>query len=391
MKAIVLYYSATGSTAKIAQAIHKGMCAEIEVCEIASIRKADPGDMSEYDLIVLGSPIWYYRETANLTDFIYNMPDMTGKLCVMFCTHGSFPAGYMFVLSTMVKQKGMTIIGWNNWYGSVHQVLHMPKPYLTDGNPDGISLRQAEEFGREMGDRANRVAQGEKNLIPKPGTGTGPGAEALWKVNPMVAAPGEKPGSEQTISERAQAMRRFNAEKCKYPECGKCIDVCPIKAISASDGKLSIKGSCINCTLCDKLCPEEAIELNDDAARRRTQRVVNMDKCTYPECTLCADYCTMQCIDFSQTPPKISKRCEGDDLCWVICPHDAIEITNLDTTHAAMAPKGREDFENHPFVKALEIEEQKGCFRRYFQIDELGFDNVLYKNPTAPRFVIDHE
>lgn len=391
MKAIVLYYSATGNTAMIAKSIHKGMCDEFEVCDIKSIRKANPADMVEYDLIVVGSPIWYYRETANLTDFIYKMPEMSGKLCVMFCTHGSYPAGYMFVLSTIIKHKGMTIIGWSNWYGGVSQVLHMPKPYLTDGNPDEISLRQAEEFGREMGSRAKRVAQGEKNLIPKSGTGEGPGARDLWKVNPMVAAPHEEQAEGQSLSERAQAMRKFNKKKCKYPECGKCIDVCPVKAISFSDGNLSVKGSCINCTLCDKLCPEEAIELNEDASMRRTQRVINMDKCTYPGCTLCADYCTMQCIDFSQRPPKINKSCEGDDLCWVICPNDAIEITNLDTTHAAMAPTCREDFDDHPFVKALEIEERKGNFRRYYQIDELGFDNVLYKNPTAPRFVITHE
>ena len=42
-------------------------------------------------------------------------------------------------------------------------------------------------------------------------------------------------------------------------------------------------------------------------------------------------------------------------------------------------------------MKALEIEERNGNFRRYYQIDELGFDNILYKNPTAPRLVIDHE
>ena len=396
MKAIVLYYSATGNTAKIANAIHKGMETELEVCDIASIRKADPEEMAKYDLIVVGGPIWYYRETANLRDFIYKMPDMKGKLCVMFCTHGSAPARYMFTLSTIVKKKGMTIIGWGNWYGSVYQVLHMPKPYMTDGHPDEISLKQAEDFGREMADRAKRVAQGEEGLIPKPGTGNYAGAEALWKTKLAGPPPEEeaKPGAPPPRARplRPETVRTFNTEKCKYPDCGKCIDICPIDAISYSEGKMTIrKDSCINCALCDKMCPEEAIEINEEAMMIRTQHRIDVEKCAYPECTLCADYCTMQCIDLTQTPPVFKKSCEGDDLCWVICPNNAIEILNIDTTHGPMAPTTREDIENHGFVKNLAEEEKKGNFRRHVPIDEIGINNIIYKSTNAPRFVIDHE
>ena len=62
-----------------------------------------------------------------------------------------------------------------------------------------------------------------------------------------------------------------------------------------------------------------------------------MSKCKYPECTLCVDYCSMDAIDFSVNPPVFKQSCEGDDLCWVICPEGAIEITNNDITHRATA------------------------------------------------------
>jgi menaquinone-dependent protoporphyrinogen IX oxidase len=57
MKGIVLYYSATGSTAKIAKAIHRGM-KEVMECDIASIKKADPRSLTQYDVIALGAPVW---------------------------------------------------------------------------------------------------------------------------------------------------------------------------------------------------------------------------------------------------------------------------------------------------------------------------------------------
>ena len=58
MKGIVVYYSATGNTKKIARAIHAGMKQHIEECDIATIKEIAPGDLSSYDLIGIGSPLW---------------------------------------------------------------------------------------------------------------------------------------------------------------------------------------------------------------------------------------------------------------------------------------------------------------------------------------------
>ncbi len=396
MKGIVIYYSATGNTAQIAQAIYKGMSTELEVCDIASIRKANPADMAKYDLIVVGGPIWYYRETANLRDFIYNMPDMSGKLCVPFCTHGCGPEGFLFSLSTAIRRKGMTIIGWNDWYGSVYQVLHMPKPYMTDGHPDEIDLKEAEAFGRDMALRARRVAAGEKDLIPK--VGTGADRDPLWSVfkfeEKHVPEQGKGPVQpdasmpEKPKFKPVRAVRKFDMNKCTYPACTKCIDNCPINSIDFSVDPPVIKDNCINCALCDKMCPASAIEVNAEAMMQRTQHRINMDKCTYPKCTLCVDYCPMQSIDFSVIPPVFKKNCEGDDLCWVICPNDAIEITNISTTHEPMTMTSLDD---HPFLNMIAEAEAKGKFRRLVPLDKVGVNNIIWKNPNAPRFTIDHE
>jgi ferredoxin len=98
----------------------------------------------------------------------------------------------------------------------------------------------------------------------------------------------------------------------------------------------------------------------------------------------------MDSIDFSVSPPAVRPSCEGDDLCWVICPHNAIEITNLDTTHARLAMSD-EAKESHPFVRLLAVAEAQGRFRRLVPLDQVGWDNLVYRNPKAPRFVIEEE
>ncbi len=385
MKGIVVYYSATGSTRKIAKAIHRGM-KEVMEGDIAPINQVDPKDMAQYDLIGIGGPIWYYRETANLRLFAYKMPNLEGKLCFLFCSHGSSPSGFMFSLGWALKKKGLKIIGYNDWYGSVFQVLHMPKPYFTDGHPDEIDLKEAEAFGREMASLAGKIASGKAKVPKMP---TGPKADSLWRpVNfgdpPLEEEPG---GDRLKPPPMHQPERSINMEKCTYPQCTLCLDNCIVHAIDFSVNSPVFKKSCINCSFCDKLCPVGAIEVDAESMKRRTQHIVDMDKCTYPQCTLCADHCPMQAIDFSVTPPAFKWSCEGCDLCWVICPEGAIEITNLDTTHAGMAPKGPEL--DHHFLKLLEEAEAKGKFRRLVPLDKIGWDNVIYKMTRHPRFAIE--
>ena len=67
IKSIVIYYSQTGNTKKIAQAIHAGMSQLEEQCDIARLKDIDPRNLAGYDLIGLGSPVIHARELPNVT------------------------------------------------------------------------------------------------------------------------------------------------------------------------------------------------------------------------------------------------------------------------------------------------------------------------------------
>lgn len=386
MKGIVVYYSAAGSTRKIAKAIHRGMKDLFEDCDIAPINKINPQDMAKYDLIGIGGPIWYFRETANLRLFIYNMPRLEGKLCLPFCCHGSAPSGFMFSTTWALRRKALTIIGYKDWYGSVHNVLSMPKPYFTDGHPDTIDLREAEEFGREMAERARRIASAETGLIPE--LPKGPEADPLWR--PVIYGrrrpPPEEQGEERPRRQSvAQTQRNINMRKCTHPECTLCVDNCIVHSIDFSKDPPVFRENCINCNLCNRMCPVGAIEIDAQTMRYQVQKIINIGKCTYPQCTLCIDHCPMNSIDFSVTPPVFKWSCEMCDLCWVICPKGAIEIANLETTYGRVTRVGQD----HPFLKLLEDAEAKGRFRRLVPLDKVGWENLIYKIERHPRFSIE--
>jgi NAD-dependent dihydropyrimidine dehydrogenase PreA subunit len=379
MKGLVVYYSATGNTKKVAAAIHRGM-AQVMQADIATIKEISPEQVAEYDVVGIGSPIWFFRETANLRLFMNQLPPLDGKLGFVFCSHGTAPLGIFHSMVPLLRRKRLTIIGWGDWYGSVYQVLHAPKPYFTDGHPDEIDLQEAEAFGREMAERALKIAAGQTELIPA--MPKGPDASEPFQSHPI----GEPfPG--------ANPKRSVNLKKCLYPGCTVCEDCCPVGCIYLAEDPPRFGDDCYNCSLCNRLCPTGAIELEGEAAKRMQPiKRIDMSKCKYPECKVCVTYCTMDCIDFSQDPPAFTHACEGDDLCWTICPQGAIEITNMDITHAKMwqgFAGSRNDPEGHPFLRLLREAEAEGRFRRLVPLSEIGWDNPVFGIERTPRFDIE--
>jgi flavodoxin/ferredoxin len=237
MKSIIIYFSQSGSTFKVARAVHKGMVPHIDQCDLVSIEKADPGDAAAYDLIGVGSAVWS-GVPLHVENFIDAMPPMDGKHAFTFATHGVMPLRFMPNMMRLLTGKGFTVIGAKKWYGSVNHPL-LPKPYLTDGHPDEIDLREAEDFGRSIPEINRRISAGEKDLIPP--------------IPPMPPP--------RTL-ERIIPEKKLNIEKCNYPECMLCMDNCRLKVIDLSTSPPTFPEKCPPCFFCELICPAGAVEID---------------------------------------------------------------------------------------------------------------------------------
>ena len=251
MKSIVIYYSQTGNTKKIAQAIHAGMSQTGEQCDIARLKDVNPEDLAGYDLIGLGSPVIHAREFPNVSHFINSIKSVDGKHAFAFCTHGATPGYYLGRVVSAMIQRGLTVIGWEDWFCSAYHPI-IPKPYFTDGHPDAIDLKKAKDFGREMVERSRRISRGETELIP-----TLPkGKEYDERYFPVPESP---PEFKKLVS---QIEFKVNKEKCKYPKCTFCMDNCPTGAIDMSASPPIFDRGCDLCWLCEQTCPNGAIEVD---------------------------------------------------------------------------------------------------------------------------------
>lgn len=262
MKCLIIYFSLTGNTKKITEAIKKGMDSHVEKCDLVKIRDVDVQSFHNYDLIGLGSPVWS-GPPVNVRIFLRNLPRFEGKHAFAFSTHGATPERFFPMVCKTLTEKGFTVIGINDWYGSGNLPIS-PHPYLTDGHPDEIDIREAEEFGTEMAGLSRRIYEGETNLIP----------------HHLKDLPWERPGAGPP-----RERPTIDMEKCLYPECRLCMDNCPMGSIDLSvSPPIFAVGNCRPCYFCEMLCPTGAIEVDygppSDYERRRAREdfALNIEK-----------------------------------------------------------------------------------------------------------------
>ena len=111
MKALVTYFSRTGNTEKVAQAIHEGIVfVEKELLPIKDLK-----DIKKYDLIFVGFPVQAHSLPGPVEKFVRSIPE--GKKVAFFATHGSLRGGefavtaFYYAISLASKRRVLGTFG----------------------------------------------------------------------------------------------------------------------------------------------------------------------------------------------------------------------------------------------------------------------------------------
>ena len=118
-KALVAYFSANGTTKRVAERLATGIGAELhEITPKVPYTGADLNwqdrhsrssvemndrsarpeiasrvqNMAQYDVVFVGFPVWWYREPSIIDTFM-ELYDFTGKTVIPFCTSGGSGLG----------------------------------------------------------------------------------------------------------------------------------------------------------------------------------------------------------------------------------------------------------------------------------------------------------
>jgi flavodoxin len=132
MKTNIIYHSYSGITRMVAEKIQKacgGDLVEVRLkqdysaltaytigCYRAMKEECDPIepaaiDVSESDLVVIGTPVWAFKATPAINAAVAALKGCDGKKGVIFATCGSSAKETLPILKKSLEAKGMTVVG----------------------------------------------------------------------------------------------------------------------------------------------------------------------------------------------------------------------------------------------------------------------------------------
>ena len=251
MKALIIYFSMSGYTRRVAEHIRDGILEEADQCDLKSLAEADSSSLVDYDLVGLGCPVYYYKEPFNVSDWIDGLPELKGKHWFVFCTHGSVMGKTLISMSERLKKKGILVIGYFHTYADATAPF-FPYPVPTTGHPDPLEYEQSHAFGKEVVERSRGITQGEVDLLPTPD----PVSDDWSQTADMLT---------RELLRQMMPPLRIDMEKCTL--CHECEDSCPVKGIKVESDPPRIQNPCIYCFQCTMICPTAAIDADWELLR----------------------------------------------------------------------------------------------------------------------------
>jgi NAD(P)H dehydrogenase (quinone) len=162
---LVVYYSKTGHTRTLAEAVAQGALLEGKtVVKLMTVKQASSSDLLWADAIIVGSPVYNANIAAPVMEFISSWPfegePLKNKIGAAFATAGGISAGeeltQMNILQSMLIF-GMIVVGGPDWkqpFGASAIVHEEPFQLPVQGE---ISTHFTEK-GRRLGVRVAQVA-----------------------------------------------------------------------------------------------------------------------------------------------------------------------------------------------------------------------------------------
>ena len=248
MRALVVFYSVTDTTRRVAESIAEGL-RSVGVETVAHDLRAGPSpDASAFDVIGVGFPVHYFRPAAPAVEALASLGRLGGRSAFVFVVHGTYRGFALNQALTALRRSGAAEIGAFTCYGDDRFLGYTRRGYeFSPDHPADSELAAAFEFGCGLA-AAHAAAHAGRPPAPAP---PDPHPGLFYALERAAFSP---------WLVRAVYSRVFRADSALCTRCGRCARVCPSRNIAWEKGERPTwERNCAGCFACVEACPESAI------------------------------------------------------------------------------------------------------------------------------------
>ncbi len=247
MNVTLIYFSQTGNTRKVAEAMGEAFRERGHPARIVPLKEATPQDAVACDLLGIGTPCFSSQAPTPVKAFIQSLPDMNNKHAFVLATSGGAPGRVLYDLYRGLKSKGADVVGGFLARGEIHY----PAPSLRGRfrtHPDAIDQSAARRFAVKIAEHCLTAGDGimaESRLDTFKPQG--------WFYNLVAWLTTDR------FIYYSLPEPKLDLSRCG--QCQWCADECPMGNITLQPYPVFGK-KCIRCYHCLAGCPENALQVS---------------------------------------------------------------------------------------------------------------------------------
>ena len=143
-KILIVYYSHTGNTEKMAKAIREG-ARTVQKVEVELNRHESPWSLDSFDAILIGAPTYSHNMTNNIKNFLeeiaFHKVNLKGKMGTAFGSYGWSGEAPRMVLEVMEHKFEMEVL---------------KPPLLIKYSPDEKGLEECRKLGKSVAEKISK-------------------------------------------------------------------------------------------------------------------------------------------------------------------------------------------------------------------------------------------
>ncbi len=245
MDITLIYFSQTGNTRRIAEAMAEVFRKAGHATRLVSLKKASPQDAAAGDLLGIGTPCFSSQAPTPIKAFLQNLPALQSKRAFVFATSGGAPGRVLFDLTRLLQNKGAEVVGGFLARGK----LHHPAPCLWGRFPDrpgADDFSQAQRFATAI---LEHVSAGHSGAVAESRPDTFKPRGGFYDFVAFISTDG--------FLRLMLPEPKPDPSRCN--QCQWCVYECPMHNITLHPYPI-LGDHCIRCYRCLVGCPQKAFD-----------------------------------------------------------------------------------------------------------------------------------